>query len=220
MLCRKPPVYASARDAHSDVVPPTGSYQDARGKPTVTSQLSLSEQEGQLQALVELRDELMQQTSPLEDIQSTNKLVDELRSALDTIGSEAGDAKDKLGEIVEDLEGIGGAIKDAIKDPSVRQFTEGVGSGIGQFTDAIDDVDGLLEPLDNALDLLEQAVEDSGAPAGQQLEALADALAQLVDKLGPLIDKIPGLGAFLEIYVRAIQSIAISVNKIEETKAA
>ena len=186
----------------------------------MTTQRALDQKEGDLKALLDLRNDLAGDMSPLEEITQTNEAVDELRGVLDSIGGDAGGVKDKLGEYTEKLDGVGGSIRDALKDPDVQQLTEGVQSGLGQFTDALDDVDELLEPLDNALDLLQKAVEDSGAPADQQIEALADALAQLVDKLGPLVDRIPGLGAFLDIYARAIRNIAISVGKIQETQAA
>ena len=45
----------------------------------------------------------------------------------------------------------------------------------------------------------------------------ADLLA-VVEELGPLIQRIPALGAFFEIYAKAVSAIARSIGSIEETQ--
>ena len=179
---------------------------------------SVEQLEARLGELVAERNELLQETSALEEVSQTNAAVKELRQVLDATGGDAEAVKEKLDEYVEGLDNLGAEIREALEDPAVRELTEGVGEGLEQFTEALENVNEALGPLEETLDQIQNALENAGAPADQQIEALAEAFEFAVDKLGPLIERIPGLGAFFKIYAKAIKHIAVSVGQIQATQ--
>jgi len=166
------------------------------------------------------RDDLMQESTAVEEVTQTNASVKELRAMLDSTGGDIGDLREQADEYADQLEGLGSQIREALEDPSVSQLREGIDEGLEEFTDALEAVDGALEPLENALDRLQEALETAEAPADAQIEALAELFAEAVDKLAPLIERIPGLGAFFRIYAEAIRRIAGSVGQIQGTQRA
>ena len=179
---------------------------------------SVEQLEARLGELVAERNELLQETSALEEVSQTNAAVKELRQVLDATGGDAEAVKEKLDEYVEGLDNLGAEIREALEDPAVRELAEGVGEGLEQFTEALENVNEALGPLEETLDQIQNAHENAGAPADQQIEALAEAFEFAVDKLGPLIERIPGLGAFFKIYAKAIKHIAVSVGQIQATQ--
>jgi uncharacterized coiled-coil DUF342 family protein len=98
---------------------------------------TIEELEAQLRELVEQRNELLQETIALEQVTQTNSAVKELRAVLDATGGDAEAVKEKLEEYVGHLDGLGGEIKNAINAPAVQELTEGIGEGLGEFTDAL-----------------------------------------------------------------------------------
>ncbi len=184
----------------------------------MTSDLHVKELEGNLKALTELRDELAADMPVIEEVTQTNAAIKELRQVLEETGGDAEAVKEKLGEYAEKLENLGGEIKEIVNDPKVKELTEGVGSGLEEFAGALENVNETLEPLEQAIELLQTGLEKSEASAEEQIEALAETLESVVDQLGPLIDRIPGLGAFFQIYAEAIKQIALSVGKIQATQ--
>lgn len=164
------------------------------------------------------RDALMQETPALEQVTQANAAVKELRQVLDATGGDAEEVTERLEEYTGHLENLGGEIRQALEDPTIRELTEGVGEGLEQFTEAVGSVDEALEPLEEVLDQIQGALESAEAPADQQIQALAEAFEFAVDKLGPAIERIPGLGAFFRIYAEAIRHIAASVGQIQATQ--
>lgn len=165
------------------------------------------------------RDELMQQRTPREEVARVNNAVDQIREVLESTSGDASEVKDKIEEHLGDLRNASAAVREALSDPHIEELTEGVTGGLDTAASILDAANEAIGPVDEALDLLEQAFELADAQPAAQLEALANALEAANERLGPLIERIPGLGQFFELYVLAVRNIAASVQQIEAVKA-
>ncbi|MEX1022132.1 MAG: hypothetical protein WD058_03185 [Dehalococcoidia bacterium] len=158
--------------------------------------------------------ELVQGQSPLQEVTRVNAAVDEIREVLKSTSGDLTDVKTKLGEHLDRLRDANQQIRDALDDPAVKAFTDGLSQGLDTAAKRVGAADEALQPVDQALDVLQKALEASDADASTQVQALADAIDAGAKRLAPLIERVPGLGVFFELWTRAIRVIAGDLAKI------
>ena len=141
-----------------------------------------------------------------ETIDQVAKQLKEIADKVNETGGEISDYADEISSILEKLGVDHGGLKSF-----VDQVTEGLGDAGGKM----EGVAEAFSEVDAALDKVRELIALGDKPASEILEAFGDYFGEIVDKLGPLVERIPGLGTFISIWMKAIERIAESVARIE-----
>ena len=147
------------------------------------------------------------------------ELMDSIDQAQQVLAESAKDAEGAV-ENLEKVQKAFDKVNEALGDTSkfVSESAEAVGAvaeGVGKFKDKASDVKDVLEKIDGAMEKVQELRELANATSTEQIRALGDIIRDITGWLGDLIDFIPGLGAFIEIWLLAIDSLASSAATLE-----
>ena len=130
-----------------------------------------------------------------EDAEGAVENIEEYQEALDQI-------REALGETSEFLEEASEALGE-------------VAEGVEEFGEQAAEVAEVVGKIHKAMEKVEELRGLSEATASEQIRALGDLIGDVAGWLGDLVDFIPGLGAFLEIWSLAIDSLSSSAATLE-----
>jgi len=164
--------------------------------------------------------QLQQQLNELNAIEAAQ---DQAEAATKTIGQVA----DELKKIADKVNQTGGEISDYADDISsildklgvdhggLKSFVDQVTEGLGGAAEQMEGVAEAFSEVDAALKKVRDLINLGDRPASEILKAFVDYFGEIGDKLGPLVERIPGLGTFISIWMKAIERISESVARIE-----
>lgn len=168
--------------------------------------------------------ELTTELAELETQEANSELFDSVRDTIAEVQEALGGSQEDAESVVENIEKAqeaAGDVADLIGETS--EFVENasdVGSqiaeGVGDFGAKAEEVGEALGKLDGILAKVEEIRDLQQATPSEIVEGLASNLDEVIDVLEPLVGRIPGLGAFLKIYLEAIRRIAGSISIIQQ----
>jgi hypothetical protein len=171
------------------------------------------------QEILDLQTELVE----LQAEESAAALAEELmgsiaqaQKTLEAISKDAGTSVEDLEELQESLDQIADVIGETsgFLEASSEAVTD-VAEGVGEFGEQASEVAGVLGQMNDAMTKVKELSDLSEAEATVQIRALSDLIKDITGWLGDLIDFIPGLGAFLEIWSLALESLSSSAAILE-----
>lgn len=178
-----------------------------------------------LENLYEQRLNTITRLNELEAIERNQETFDSVRDSLDQVKGVMGQTSTDLKEATEGFrrlkeahEKLTGFLNDELTEldgvmNAAGQLADGLSqaaSMTGNVRDAIGEIQSTMDEIERLIALGEEAKPD------EILEGFEKYLGTVVDILGSLVGRIPGLGAFLYIYLKAIGSIRISIQKIQD----
>ena len=172
--------------------------------------------------------ELQMRLNALDALGENEGLFEEFRRTLEEAQAALEGSAEGAEGATEDIEKAQEALE-AFKEllGGTQEFLESAGDalsqvsdGVEQFGEAAGEVAGALGKITATIDQVSELQNLSEASTSEMLTGLGEHIGSIVDTLDPLIKTIPGMGAFLSMYGRAIAGIAISVGKIEAEVAA
>jgi len=151
-----------------------------------------------------LADTLSQVTGALNktaaDAENTAGNIDEVREHLENAFERLGQAHQGMKELVDKISSSAGEVSKGVA--KFAKHTKAAGEVLGK----------LDENIKNIRELMDKA---EGKPS-EVLDAFNDYFQDVVDKLGPLIGRIPGFGAFLIVWMKAIEGIKGSAEVLQK----
>ncbi len=180
--------------------------------------------------------DLVNRLNELESLESSADLMSAFRSSLNQIeavmkdqASDVTAATDKIDQVQESLgdfknvvEHAKGLLESSALD-GASDAASGLDSALGQTGDGVGQlgtkstkVAEAIEGLSSKLDKIAELEAMGGDQAGKLIAEFGEMIGGIADVLGPLVDLVPGLGALLDMYVKAIESISTSVNLITD----
>ncbi len=185
--------------------------------------------------IVEELHEAQVELEQLEGIERHNAEVErgvetlkEVQRTLEEISKDAEGTSKKIEEYREELDGVIEKLKQANEEfgtalqEELKPLSEAggeVAEGVSQFGEAAGEVGSTLKEMADRLDQVKELIDLGEAPASEILDGFDKYFGELVDLLGPLADRLPGLGAFITIWLEAIRRIRGSIERIEAITA-
>ena len=120
------------------------------------------------------------------------------------------------GEQFDELLGIP-EFTELLEIPEVEEIIEGLPGGLDDATEVVEEINGGVGKFNEFLSFLQHGEGLTSGNAQEQLEAAAEVYNVFVSKFEPLIDKIPGLGAFVQIWGLSISRAAEVAGVLVET---
>ena len=176
-----------------------------------------------LESLYEQRLENVTRLNELEAIERNQETFDAVRTSLDEVKDVMGktsadlkEAKNGFDKLKEAHKKLTTFLDDELTElDGVMNATGQVAEGLSKAASMTGKVSDAIGEITSTLDEIEQLIELGEAEPDEILEGFEKYLGKVVDKLGSLVGRIPGLGAFLYIYLKAIGSIRISIQQIQ-----
>lgn len=160
--------------------------------------------------------------------------VEQHNLELDTFIESLDQAKDALNDLASDTNAVTGTIGE--HKESLEQAAEALQQANGELSDFLskaadaggkvkDGVDGLatsataaaekIEGLNAKLKKIRELIAAGDGDASDMLVKFDEYFGDLVGELEPFLGRIPGLGAFIQIWTKAIRNITVSAKALE-----